>query len=233
MEFKIIKKDTVTSTNTLLKQMALESAQSGTVLTAKTQTQGRGRMGRSFFSPETGLYFSLLTDKMPQNNPLLLTVLAGVAVMKGIEDVYSISTNVKWVNDIMLNGKKVCGILTEGVSVNGKLKFAVVGVGVNIAPANFPEEIKNTAASLNGDISKKDELLERILFHFSEEMESDGFLDYYRRKCETVGKNIKLITADGKIENAYADGIADNGGLIVKMSDETTRVVTSGEVSVR
>ena len=234
MDFKIIKKDTVTSTNTLLKEMARQGAQDGTVLAAYEQTAGRGRMGRIFYSPVTGLYFSIL---LRENNadPALLTTLAAVCVMKGIHETYGISTQVKWVNDLIYNGKKVCGILTESSFENGKLDYAVIGIGINISTPDFPQDIENVAGSLNADIGLRDALLENILKYFGEELpqiNSRKFLDYYRERCITTGKNVTVRPFGAPAYEAFAIGIDNDAALKIKLPDGTEKTVSSGEVTL-
>ena len=230
MEFKIIKKDVVTSTNDVLKKNA-ESYESGTVLCAKEQTRGKGRSGHSFYSPPTGLYFSVLL-KGEQINPSVLTVLAAVAVMKGIRETYGIKTQVKWVNDIFYNGKKVCGILTEGAFEKGKLKHAIVGIGINISTEIFPDEIKNIAGSLGENTNKNDELLSKILDHFSYEIQnfSDGkFLEFYKKNCLTLGRKVRLISADNSPVDGVASDIGSNAELIVKTDSGEVKKIFYGE----
>lgn len=230
MEFKIIKKDIVTSTNDVLKNDA-EKLESGTVLCAKEQTHGKGRSGRSFYSPPTGLYFSVLL-KGEQINPSVLTVLAAVAVIKGIRETYGIKTQVKWVNDIFYEGKKVCGILTEGAFESGKLRHAIVGIGINISTEVFPDEIKNIAGSLGENTNKNDELLSKILDNFSYEIQnfSDGkFLEFYKKNCLTLGRKVRLISADNSPVDGVASDIGNNAELIVKTDSGEVKKIFYGE----
>ncbi len=230
MEFKIIKKDIVTSTNDVLKKDA-EKYESGTVLCAKEQTHGKGRSGRSFYSPPTGLYFSVLL-KGEQINPSVLTVLAAVAVMKGIRETYGIKTQVKWVNDIFYDGRKVCGILTEGAFKKNKLRHAIVGIGINISTEIFPDEIKNIAGSLGENMNKNDELLIKILDNFSYEIQnfSDGkFLEFYKKNCLTLGRKVRLISADNSPVDGVAIDIGNNAELIVKTDSGEIKKIFYGE----
>ena len=182
MEYKIIKKDKVTSTNDILKNNA-EKYEDKTVLVAREQTAGKGRMGRSFYSPPTGLYFSVLLKDI-KNNPTSLTIIAAVAVMKGIYETFGISAQVKWVNDIILSGKKICGILAESVFSGNRMSHSVVGIGINISTKEFPDEIKDIAGSLERDSEKSDILLHNILKNFDEEIknsDSKSYLDFYKK----------------------------------------------------
>lgn len=233
MNFSFFKYKTVTSTNTKIKEDA-GILPHGFVLVAEHQTEGRGRMGRSFYSPdETGLYMSILLKKDFGSNPTLVTTMTAVAVMKAIEKVTGKTAQVKWVNDILLDGKKVCGILTEGAFADGKLEYMIVGIGVNTTTADFPDEIKNIAGSVGCD---KDKLLFPLLDCFSDEfdnLESGDFLDFYRERCVTLGKNIKIISPGKEPVEAFAQGIDDDAALLVKYPDGTIGKVSSGEVSVR
>lgn len=233
MEFNVIKKGTVTSTNTLLKQQA-KLLPHGTALVADSQTQGRGRLGRSFYSPdETGLYMSILLKKDFDANPTLVTTMTAVAVIKAIEKVTGKPAQVKWVNDILLNGKKVCGILTEGAFSGNELEYIIVGIGINVSTSEFPEEIKEIAGRVDCD---KEELMTAVLDCFKAEFESlrsKKFLDFYRQRCVTLNKKIKILSPSKEPVEAFAQGIDDNAALVVKFPDSTVGTVSSGEVSVR
>lgn len=237
MKFDVIKKDSVTSTNALLKELAHSGAKDGTVIIANKQTAGKGRMGRSFYSPEnTGIYLSVLLREPSLSEPTLLTTAAAVAVMKAIFDTTKKEPQVKWVNDILLNEKKVCGILTEGEFCKDKLIFAIVGIGINVSTQSFPNDIKQKAGSISVDSSLKDRLTQSLLFHLSQEFEnadSREFLDYYRQRCITVGKNIKIISPGKEPKEAFAEGIDSSAALIVRYADGTAENLSSGEASIR
>ena len=147
----------LSSTNTVLKQMAEEGAQEGTLLAAETQTQGKGRAGRAFYSPEkTGAYFSiLLRPKLAPQNAGQLTVAAAVAAAEAIEALTGQNAKIKWVNDVFVGERKVCGILTEGAidMETGLLQYAVVGIGINITPpqGGFPPELATIAGTIKNE----------------------------------------------------------------------------------
>lgn len=237
MNYKLIKKNEVTSTNTVLKELAKSGEKEKTVLVANSQTMGRGRMGRSFYSPsDTGIYMSILLKESAGDNPTLLTTLAAVAVMKAVEISTGKIANVKWVNDIILDGKKVCGILTEGAYRGGELEYAVVGIGINVSTNDFPPECKNTAGSLNESDALKDKIMLSVIDCFFEELEkinSGEFIDFYSSRCETIGKNIKIISPNGDEREAFAVGIDSNANLIVRYPDMSQGILFSGEVSIR
>lgn len=198
-DLDIIIKNQVSSTNDELIKMAKNGAREGTVLIATEQTAGKGRMGKTFFSPEgTGVYLSILLrpDFTPEDT-LVFTTIAAVATAKAIECVSDKEAKIKWVNDIYIDRKKVCGILTES-SLNPDMKkqeYVVVGIGVNIAPpkAGFPDDIKNIATSVfdkNPDSNTKGKLVAHLL---------DCFMDYYKKEEKNVHMeeyNERLITLD-------------------------------------
>ncbi len=233
MKFNIIKKETVTSTNDILKQ-SFKEYESGTVLTAKHQTKGRGRMGRSFYSPPTGLYFSILLKDI-KSNPATLTVMTAVAVMKGIYDTFGIKTQVKWVNDIFYEGKKICGILTEGAFLKDRLQYAVIGVGVNIATEKFPTEISEIAGSLNKSIEDSDILLQNILKNFECELQniqSGEFIKFYKENCITLNKKVRLISQDEAYLEGEAVDIDENARLTIKTDSGENKRIFFGEAKI-
>lgn len=233
MEYKIIKKDKVTSTNDILKNNA-EKYEDKTVLVAREQTAGKGRMGRSFYSPPTGLYFSVLLKDI-KSNPTSLTIIAAVAVMKGIYETFGISAQVKWVNDIILGSKKICGILAEGVFSGSRISHAVVGIGINISTKEFPDEIKDIAGSLEKDSNNSDILLHNILKNFDEEInnsDSKSYLDFYKKNCLTLNKKVRLLVNDNSYEEGFAFDIDDNANLLVKKESGETIKVFFGEAKV-
>ncbi len=180
-DLDIIVKDSVTSTNDELVEMAKNGAKEGTILIASSQTAGKGRMGKSFFSPDdTGVYLSILLrpDFTPEDT-LSFTTIAAVATAKAIESVSDREAKIKWVNDIYIEGKKVCGILTESsLDPNmEKQEYIVVGIGINIAPpvGGFPDDIKNIATTVfdeEPDSNITSELVAHLL---------DCFMDYYEK----------------------------------------------------
>ncbi len=230
------------STNADLKALAQDGAPAGTVLIADRQTQGRGRMGRSFFSPSsTGLYLSLLLrpDYSAQESAFL-TVIAAVAAVRAVKQVFDLSVDVKWVNDLFYEGRKVCGILTEA-SVNpadGRLEYAVCGIGFNVfAPEEgFPQELSTVAGALcsSPDESARVRLAAAFLNEFYEAMQEDraSILREYRNRSMLLGKTVTSPT--GAFSGfAKVLGIDDSAGLILECSDGTRRVLSAGEVSVR
>lgn len=233
----------VTSTNTLAKERAVQGAREGTVIIAYEQTEGRGRMGRSFYSPGlSGIYFSvILRPKLNLEDSLMITTATAVAVAKAIEAIALVPAEIKWVNDIFVNEKKVCGILTEA-SINfenGGLEYAVIGIGINISTYSFPDEIKKTAGSIfldkPTDAPVSSLLVAEVLNNLSECMDTltdKKYLDEYIKRSFLIGRQINVIKGN-KILAAKALGIDDKARLIVEYEDGSNEVLSSGEVSVR
>ena len=234
----------VDSTNNYLKSLAAQGADEGTLIVAKKQTGGRGRMGKSFFSPDgTGIYFSLLVKPdFTVEKSLLLTVMAAVAVMETVKEYSDADIKIKWVNDVYADGKKLCGILTEGsVSLeNSGLDFAIIGIGINIyAPdGGFPEDIKNTAAAVfsskdgRGDMKSKitAEVMNRFLdMYYGKDCD---YAERYRNMSYLDGKKITVLGHGGN-EQATALYINENCRLVVKTDDGEIKALSTGDVSVR
>ncbi len=233
----------VTSTNILAKAKAAEGAPEGTVVISGEQTEGRGRMGRTFYSPgSTGIYLSLiLRPKLNLEDSLLITTGTAVAVAKAIEKLAGVKAGIKWVNDIFVEGKKVCGILTEA-SINfenGGLEYAVVGIGVNITTSEFPEQLKDVAGSLFKDkpenMPVSSLLTAEILSNMAECMDSltdRKYLEEYRSRSILIGKDL-LVLRGTETKPAKAIDIDDQARLIVEYPDRQREALSSGEVSIR
>ena len=218
------------STNTRLKEWAREGRIAAPyVLTADSQTAGRGRLGRRFVSPPgTGLYMSLLVDPPKDTDAGKITVLAAVAVCKAIAELTGLQPKIKWVNDLFLNGKKVCGILAERIE-----NSVVVGIGVNLKtpPGGFPLEAA-IAGALDQDVDRL-ALVGTIADHFldgMEKLDTDEAITYYRAHMPLIGREIRY-TQDGQEKNARVTGVANDGGLMI--ADESgSYVLRTGEVSL-
>lgn len=225
--------DTVPSTNAAVKALASNGAPEGTAMLADTQTQGRGRLGRTFCSEKGGLYLSvLLRPERPAADLLTLTARTAVCVRQAIIDVCSIDTQIKWVNDLYLHGKKVCGILTE--LVGGEKPAAVVGIGINCDQIAFPEELRDIASSLYAETGRqtdKEALAAAILQNLSNVFNTP-WLDTYRAACMNLGKPVKVLSPQGE-KDAFAVDITDTAALTVRYPDGTVEDLSSGEVSVR
>lgn len=234
--------DKATSTNTLVKELATEKNE-GFVMVAGEQTAGRGRLGRSFFSPgDSGVYMSLLLK--PQIKPedaVQITTAAAVAVCRALEKLSIADTEIKWVNDIYVCNKKVCGILTES-SFNSESKifdFAVLGVGINIyeSAEGFPDEIKNIAGAVFSE--RKEDLRNKFIagfinefFRYYKELYSKNHMKEYKEKNFVLGKEINIIQGEN-IRIGKAIDIDENCNLVVELPDGETEKLYSGEISVR
>ena len=239
--------DTVDSTNSYIKPLALVGGiTDGTAVVADEQTGGRGRLGRSFQSPKgKGIYVSVLwKPALPPLRALDLTSYVAVAVCEGIEAATGVKPGIKWTNDLVLDGKKLGGILTE-MAVEGEtgvLQYVVTGIGVNVnhAPEDFSDEVRPMAVSLAGTLGQpvpRGKLCACML-NALDAMYADwlaGRGDYrtrYRDNCLTLGKPVRILRGD-RAEDAFAEDIDEHFGLIVRHPDGRRETVTSGEVSVR
>lgn len=240
-KYKIQLYNTVTSTNTMMKELASRKEQEWSVIIAEEQTGGRGRLGRSFLSPRfTGIYASvLLRPNMSMSRAVFITVAAAVAAARAIEEVSGKRAEIKWVNDIYVADRKVCGILTEAsMNVeNGIIDYAVLGIGINAAePEGGFGELEGIAGALFEKASGllRAELIALFLNYFSEYYENgfESSFEEYKRRQYLVGKEIEVISCD-KTEPASAVGIDDECRLIVKMKSGELRKLSSGDVSTK
>ena len=235
----------VDSTNNYLKQRAAEGAPHGLAVIANKQTGGRGRFGRTFESPAgKGLYLSVLLR--PEFSPAQmasLTPWAAVAVCRAMERLTGLHPKIKWINDILLEGKKLCGILTEAdIAPDGSLNHVILGIGVNIAQeeSDFTPDVAAIATSLARHMEQPPsrEALADALVRELDRMwsafphGSAEYLEEYRARCATVGQAINVITPGGS-RPAVALQVEDSFTLTVQFSDGTTKTLDSGEVSVR
>ena len=231
------------STNTALRALAEAGAPEGTVYIAQSQTGGRGRMGRSFFSPAgTGLYLSLLlrpTTWEPAR-AAQLTAAAAAAMCEAIREVTGKEPGIKWVNDLLLDGKKVCGILTEASfsMESGVLEYAVLGLGVNVYPpeGGFPKELGEIAGAVldtpGEDVRNRlaGEFLNRFLAGYTHP-EDRSFLEIYRRRSVAVGRDITVLSG-GHERRAFAFGVDDDCRLLVRYDNGTEQALSYGEIRI-
>lgn len=237
--------DTVDSTNEEIKRRALAGAEAGLVVTAETQTGGKGRRGRSFQSLSgKGLYLSvLLKPNVPLDQVSQLTAWTAVAVCRAIEEVCGVRPQIKWPNDVLMDGKKLCGILTEmGVEAEtGALGYVVVGMGTNVSQTeeDFGPELCDLATSLHlvgAEVTRRELALaliaelDRMNAAFPHGREE--YFDAYTRRCVTLGREVLLIRGDGTTQ-ATAERLTGAFQLVVRRPDGTEETVSSGEVSVR
>ena len=228
------------STNDALKR--LPRAPHGTALVTSRQTAGRGRQGKSFASPEGGVYLSvLLRPTAPASELLCLPPMVAVAARRAIFDTCGVAAEIKWPNDLVCAGRKLAGILTERVRRDGA-DCVIVGLGVNCNtdPASFPPEVRSIAISLRqitGKIVDPNELARNLVRRLAEMdaallTDRKAWLAEYAAACLTVGKQVQLVSGAER-KAAFAEGIDENGALIVRFENGETAAVSTGEVSVR
>ena len=236
----------ISSTNTVLKTMAAEGAREGLVLIAEEQTGGKGRMGRRFYSPPgSGLYMSiLLRPGTEASRSTGITACAAVAVALAIEELSGRPANIKWVNDIYMDKRKVCGILTEA-SVDcesGLLNYAVVGIGINtLVPAgDFPQELQTIAGSAFSAETVVPHLRCRLaaavidnLMTFYQNPDSGNCFEEYKKRSFLLGKPVRIHRPDQAAIPATAIDLDREYALIVRFEDGSEQRINSGEVSVR
>ena len=221
-----------------------ETAGDTALFVAERQTGGRGRLGRSFFSPPGGIYlcYRFCPSLTGHGSAMLITAAACTAVCEAIEEICGINTGIKWVNDVYVGGKKVCGILTEATwcAETGCMDAVYIGVGINfnIPASSFPEELKGIAGSLfDGVIPPvtRAELIAAVtdrLALVEERCLSADFLDGYRRRSTVLGKAVRCFRGNDEFP-ARAVAVDDMCGLVVRLDDGTLMTLNSGEVSVR
>ena len=240
MNYSIRYFDTLDSTNTYAKELAKNGASEGTVIVANSQTCGRGRMGRSFFSPkDTGIYMSIiLRPKVSAESSLLFTTAAACAVAKTAEKHTGAKAQIKWVNDVYQNGKKICGILTEGqINPDGNLDFAIVGIGINLkSPKGGFGELSSVATAMfSDDRYDKEEIIKDLLdvfFSYCENIEKKPHLDEYAAYSFLTGETVDVLRAGEVLYSAKVLGIDENFSLVIE-HDGVTEHLSSGEVSVK
>ena len=224
----------VDSTNTRARKKIYEGAKLPFLYIADRQTAGRGRMGRKFFS-RGGIYMSFAFKSDSMRSSVSVTTAAAAAVTNALSGCCEGEFQIKWVNDIYQNGKKVCGILTEAVSGMGDESYIIVGIGINIGKTKFPKEIRDIAGSVALK-SDKEELIARItslLREFAEDASNRSYMKYYREHFMLTGESVDA-TLDGETISGRVIGVDDDGGLLLLRDGETapTRIF-SGEVTIR
>ena len=225
------------STNTDLRALAAAGAPEGTTLVAVTQTGGRGRRGRSFFSPTGGIYLSTLLRPAGHTRPELVTSCAAVAVARAIERLCPLEVGIKWVNDLYAGGRKVCGILAEaGFTPAGDMDYIVLGVGINVAPVEFSPELRDIATSLGneGCTPSRAALIAALLEEWERAyatMDSGEFLEESRRRSVVLGREVTVLQG-AETFPATAVAITEDGHLLVRTA-AGEHLLRAGEVSLR
>lgn len=229
------------STNNRAKALAAQGAAHGTLVLARRQTGGRGRFGRQFHSPEGGgVYMSfVLRPQLPAERAVLITSMTAVAVAHAIERLADVQVQIKWVNDLYINGRKICGILCEaGMDFeSGQLEYAVVGIGVNTARMTFLEELQSIATSVGNECGQdisQNRLIAEICDCMEEEyvhLADGGFMAESRARSNVIGRKIVVIRGNERF-SARALDIDDQGGLVIETKNGV-QTVRSGEISIR
>lgn len=234
----------VDSTSKWAKELAMYGASEGTVVIAETQTRGRGRLGREWFSPTGGLWFSIiLRPKLRPVEAAKLTFVAGLAVAKVLREMFSLKAETKWPNDVLVNERKICGVLAEMNTTGETVNFVVVGVGVN---ANFdvknvfPERLKKVATSLESELGRKVQL-EKLFRALVERLENlyeifiregvDSVLEEWKNYAGFLGRHVRVTSPTEKISGLALD-VNREGALVLRLEDGTVRRVFVGDVSL-
>jgi BirA family transcriptional regulator, biotin operon repressor / biotin---[acetyl-CoA-carboxylase] ligase len=230
---KVAHLDNTSSTNTVAKQMAEKGAQEGTVIIAETQSRGKGRLGRKYVAKPGGLWMSIiLKPKIDPMHASSITLLAAVSVTKALRGI-GLEAVIKWPNDVLVNGKKICGILTEMSAETDVVNFIILGIGVNLnndAPLDTATTVK---AELGRDVNRV-EFTQSLLEMLEEDyvtFKSEGFtpiLWSWRRYSDTLGRPVE-VTYQSEVISGIAEDVGDDGSLIVKLSDGSTRRIVSGD----
>lgn len=227
----------IDSTNAEAKRLATAELSKPVLIVAEAQTAGRGRMGRSFFSPaDTGVYFSLLweTDADPRD-AVTVTGAAAVAVMRAIRARTGIAVSIKWVNDLYLGSRKICGILAESVLCAGQKPRLILGVGVNLSTEDFPTELADIAGSLGAKELSRADLIAAIvgeLEPFLCDPTDRSWLPDYKAASMVLGNAVRW-SEHGKCEEGVAVDVDDCGGLVVRTASGEEKTLASGEISLR
>lgn len=235
--------NSIDSTNSKAKEIALDEKE-GTVLIAEEQTEGKGRMGRSWVSPKgKGIWMSIILK--PNVEPMKvpkLTLVGAAAVYKALENM-GIKAQIKWPNDVLIDGKKICGILTEMSGELNMVNYVIMGIGINVNldEGDFPEELKDKATSLKistgKEISRKEltanilNEFEKLYLKFKEEDNIEEVLKISRENSILLGEEVRIIRGNN-IKIGKAIDINDNGELVVEVGDKVEKII-SGEVSLR
>lgn len=225
--------DEIDSTNNEAKRLGGAGAELPLLVTADHQTAGRGRLGRSFYSPSgTGTYESIAFKvEGDLASAVTVTSAAAVAVCRSIKTLCGAEAEIKWVNDVYLNGGKVCGILAESFPVPGGTAV-VVGVGINVTTERFPEDIANRAASI-GTEGIREELIGLVAAHILKLAGGEEFIEEYREKSMVIGKDITYGAVGEEPRPAKALAIDDDGGLVIELPGGEVKTLKTGEISVR
>ncbi len=232
--------DTLPSTNTYAKELAGRNEQKKNyVIFANGQTAGRGTRGRSFISEkECGIYLSILFYPDKKISPADITVYAAITVARAIESFVNLNCKIKWVNDIYVNGKKLCGILTEGKITDNSLDYAVVGIGINTHGEKLPEAIADIATTIEKECGvslSRFALAEKIAESFLSGISllgSKEIIKEYRARSLLTGKRVKVSLSNEEFSARVID-VSDSGALVIEKTDGNILEIQSGDISVK
>ena len=235
--------DSLPSTNELARQMAAQGATEGTIIVAREQTSGRGRLGRSWASAAgEGLYVSIiLRPKVPPRQFSIMTLASAVAVAETLASAFAVSPDIKWPNDVMVSDRKICGILLETASDGDRLEYAVLGIGVNLSQRTFPDGLLEIATSLfleSGRVVEPEDflppLLERLQHWYAIAVNSPRECVSRWEKMSTYAYScpVRVISAGAVIEGTTA-GLSEGGSLMVRLPNGDIQEIASGEISIR
>jgi BirA family biotin operon repressor/biotin-[acetyl-CoA-carboxylase] ligase len=233
--------DTINSTNSKARILAIEDADEGTVIFAEVQSSGKGRLNREWSSPKGGLWLSIiLRPNIKPTESTRMTLMAGVVVAKVLIKIYGLDARIKWPNDVMIGDKKVCGILTELRTIGGEIEHLILGIGINV---NFdleelPKEIRKFSTTLKHEMGKKLSLIE-LSSELLNEMDEwydilisgkyDRITSLWKELSDTLGKQVKITTQKESVEGVALD-IEDDGGLIVDDAKNGRRKFLAGDI---
>jgi BirA family biotin operon repressor/biotin-[acetyl-CoA-carboxylase] ligase len=237
---------TTGSTNDVAAHLAEVGAEDGTAVIAETQTSGRGRHGREWFSPDgAGLYVSLILRPPPPHSnssrdtpAALLTLASGVAIAEGVRAATGLPAEIKWPNDVMIGKRKLAGILAEAAAHAGALQFVVLGFGINMEPAAYPAEIAQRVTSIEAEIGRPADralLLAEVLASIGERYADlrtgrfDAILSAWRRLAPSLPSALVEWNAPGGVVRGRAEGIDDHGALLVRVGERIERLI-AGEI---
>jgi BirA family biotin operon repressor/biotin-[acetyl-CoA-carboxylase] ligase len=234
----------VDSTNVLAKELATHGAAEGTVVIAETQTCGHGQLGREWFSPKGGLWFSaVLRPKLKPAKAAGLVFMASLAVAEVLRELYGLKVETKWPNDVQVSGRKICGILTEMSTMGEKVNYVIVGVGINanFMKKAFPENLKTVATSLQDELGRKIKLEELFrallekLEHFHELLMREGvepILAEWKKRASFLGCQVEVASGTERWAGLALD-VENDGSLVLRLEDGTMKRVFVGDVTLR
>ena len=235
----------VSSTNTVAKFLSMHEINDGSVIISEKQTAARGRSGKAWESPLGGVWLSIVLNPHVEHSKLpLITLATGVAVAKTLEKIGVENPEIKWPNDIMINGKKVCGILTEAIAKFNTIESVIIGVGIdaNLDIDQFPEELKDGTTTLKKELGREgnENLLIKIFLEEFEEISElfdhegyEAILKEWRKRSYSIGKIVEVREPFNQNYDAYVLGISKEGALVVEKIDGTLAKVISGECVIK